>query len=81
MAKAILLCHAPIKAGRLIPVYNKVRKANAKKSYLAVWVEDAKGNNEECLLFTEKEILRAKHRAEMNPEDLTEKHWFTDIFD
>jgi len=80
---AIKLADVDVKAGRIIPVYNKDRKkfSNAKRHYNAVWVEDADGGNERCLLFTDSELARAERRARKNPEDLTEKSWFTDIQD
>lgn len=72
-----------VKTGRLIRVWNTERKkfSNAKPWYISVWVEDADGKNERCLLFTEKEILKAEHRASKNKEDLTQKDWFTDLLD
>jgi hypothetical protein len=81
MAK--LIDKTTVKNGRIIQVWNTARKkfSNAKKKYFAVWVEDANGKNERCLLFTEKEIKRAEYRASRNKEDLTEKNLITDIFD
>lgn len=70
-----------IKAGRLIRVWNKEPKPNAKPKYISVWVEDADGKNERCLLFTQREIDVAEDRALKNEEDLTKKHWFTDLLD
>jgi hypothetical protein len=80
---AIKLTSSRVVAGRIIPVWNTERKAfsNAKKHYLAVWVEDACGGNERCLLFTDKELERAEHRAQQNPEDLTKKSWWTNALD
>ena len=80
---AIKLKDVSVKAGRLIPVYNKDRRkfSNAKRHYTAVCVEDADGSNERCLLFTDHELKRAEERAQKNPEDLTEKSWWTDIQD
>ena len=77
------LADVKVVAGRLIPVVNTERKAfsNAKAQYMAVWVEDADSENERCLLFTEKEIAQAEYRAKRNPEDLTEKSWWTNIQD
>lgn len=74
---------AKVVAGRLIPVVNTERKAfsNSKKQYLAVWVEDSNGGNERCILLTEKELARAEYRASKNPEDLTEKSWWTNALD
>ena len=72
-----------VKNGRLIEVWNSKRKnfSNANTSYLAVWVEDADGKNERCLLFTHNEIKKATDRAEKNKEDLTEKKFLIDILD
>ncbi len=80
---AIKLVESKTVAGRLIPVWNTMRKAfsNSKKHYLSVWVEDHCGENERCLLFTEKEIERAEYRASRNKEDLTKKSWWTDMLD
>lgn len=83
MPKACKLVKCKVKAGRLIPVYNMERKvfSNAKKTYTAVWVENADGDGERCLLFTEKELERAQHRADRNPEDLPDKSWWIDFKD
>ena len=62
-------------AGRFINVKNTKKKkfSNAKNEYSAIWVEDANGKNERCLLFTQREIKIAEDRAKKNPEDLTSK--------
>ena len=80
---ASLIDKVKIKAGRLIKVWNTERKkfSNAKPWYISVWVEDADGKNERCLLFTENEIRKAEERAAKNEEDLTSKSFFTDIID
>lgn len=72
-----------VKAGRLIKVFNKNKPkfSNANDCYIAVWVENEKGKQERCLLFTAKELERAEYRASRNKEDLTEKSWFSDITD
>lgn len=72
-----------VKAGRLIRVFNenKPKFSNAKNIYTAVWVEDANGKNERCLLFTEAELVKAQHRANRNKEDLTTKNWFANLLD
>lgn len=72
-----------VKAGRLIKVFNKNKPkfSNANDCYTAVWVENEKGKQEKCLLFTEKELERAAYRASRNKEDLTEKSWFSDLTD
>jgi hypothetical protein len=80
---ASLIDKVRVKAGRLIRVWNTKRAkfSNAKPWYISVWVEDANGKNERCLLFTEKELMKAEHRAIMNQEDLTHKKFLTDLLD
>ena len=78
---ANLIDQVRVKAGRLIRVWNTLKKKNENKGYVSVWVEDANGKNERCLLFTEKEIARAELRASKNVEDLTEKGCITDFID
>jgi hypothetical protein len=80
---ANLIDKVKIKAGRLIKVWNTEKKkfSNAKPWYVSIWVEDADGSNERCLLFTEKEIEAAEKRAAANQEDLTSKGFFTNIID
>ena len=70
-----------VKSGRLIRVYNTPKKKNENDGYVSVWVEDANGKNERCLLFTEKEIERAESRSKKNIEDLTNKDFLTDLID
>ena len=70
-----------VKTGRLIRVWNTLRKKNENAGYVSVWIEDANGKNERCLLFTEKEIERAEKRAARNMEDLTKKDLLTDLLD
>lgn len=72
---------AKVVKGRLIEVENKDRKFGSAESYIAVQVEDADGTNERCILFTQDEINKAYERAKKNPEDLTEKGFFTNLFD
>jgi len=80
---ASLIDIVKVKAGRLIRVWNTEKKkfSNSKDHYVSVFVEDADGKNERCLLFTENEIKNAEYRASRNPEDLTTKTWFTDLVD
>jgi len=78
---ANLIDQVKVKAGRLIRVWNTLKKKNENNGYVSVWVEDANGKNERCLLFTEKEIARAELRASKNVEDLTEKGCITDFID
>ncbi len=80
---ASLIDKVKIKSGRLIRVWNTEKKkfSNASAKYVSVWVEDADGKNERCLLFTEKEIQRAEERSKNNSEDLTTKSFITDLTD
>ena len=78
---ASLIDKVRIKGGRLIKVWNTKKKGNSKPWYTSVWVEDADGSNERCLLFTPKEIERAARRADKNKEDLTNKSFLTDLLD
>jgi len=73
----------PVKMGRLLRVYNALRKkfSNANRLYYAVWVEDADGGNERCLLFTKNELDKAEHRAAKNPEDIPQRSVLTDLLD
>ena len=72
-----------IKTGRLIRVQNTEKKkfSKANEQYFAIWVEDASGKNERCLLFTESAITIAEARAEKNKEDLTKKSLIIDLLD
>jgi hypothetical protein len=80
---ASLIDKVRVKAGRLIRVWNeqKAKFSNAAPEYISVWVEDADGKNERCLLFTYHEIQVAQERATKNLEDLTEKSLLNDIID
>lgn len=80
---ASLIDKVRVKAGRLIRVWNteKAKFSNAAPEYISVWVEDADGKNERCLLFTKHEIEIAEERAIKNQEDLTSKDLFTDLID
>jgi hypothetical protein len=80
---ANLIDKVKVKAGRLIRVWNDERKkfSNSAPEYVSVWVEDADGSNERCLLFTHHEIQVAQERANKNLEDLTSKNVFTDLLD
>ena len=79
----VKMTKAEAKKGRLIPVYNLGRRkfSSANKFYYAIHVEDANGDNERCLLFTENELKKAQERAEKNPEDLPKKGWLRDLTD
>ena len=70
-----------VRAGRLIRVENKIKKAAANREYFALWVEDEDGDNERCILLTDKELERAEYRASKNPEDLPDKSFFADLID
>lgn len=78
---ANLIDKVKIKPGRLVRVYNTEKKKNENDGYVSVWVEDANGKNERCLLFTEKEIQRAELRSKRNIEDLPNKNFLTDLLD
>ena len=78
---ANLIDKVKVKPGRLVRVYNTEKKKNENDGYVSVWVEDANGKNERCLLFTEKEIQRAESRSKRNIEDLTNKDFLTDLID
>jgi hypothetical protein len=80
---ANLIDKVRVKSGRLIKVWNTEKKkfSNAAPKYVSIWVEDADGTNERCLLFTEQQIAVAEKRAERNKEDLTEKSFFTNLID
>ena len=80
---ANLIDQVRVKAGRLIKVWNTEKKkfSNAKPWYISIWVENADGSGERCLLFTQKEIEAAEKRAAANQEDLTSKGFFTNIID
>jgi hypothetical protein len=78
-----LIDNVTVKNGRLIQVWNTLRPkfSNAKKKYWSVFVEDADGGNERCLLFTDREIKNAEYRASKNEEDLTSKNLLIDLLD
>lgn len=78
---ADLIEQVKVKAGRLIRVWNTLKKKNEKVGYVSVWVEDADGSNERCLLFTDKEIARAEARAKKNQEDIPAKNPITNLLD
>lgn len=78
---ANLIDKVKVKPGRLVRVYNTQKKKNENDGYVSVWVEDANGKNERCLLFTEKEIQRAESRSKRNIEDLPNKNFLTDLLD
>jgi len=72
---------AKVVKGRLISVENADRVFGSAPYYIAIQVENADGSNERCLLFTDAEIAKAEERARKNPEDLTEKGFFTNLLD
>lgn len=57
---------------------NPIGPAAAKYNHIRVQLSDGK---ELSLLFTDNEILRAKYRAERNPEDVPSVSWLRDILD
>lgn len=78
---ANLIERVKVTAGRLVTVWNTLKKGNENIGYVAIWVEDANGKNERCLLFTEKEIKKAEERALKNKEDIPKKNFFKNLFD
>jgi len=46
----------PVKMGQMLSVENQLKKPTANSKYVALHVEDEKGDNERCLLFTEIEL-------------------------
>ena len=72
---------ARVKLGRLLTVWNSKKRKNEKVGYTAVWVEDADGRNERCLLFTERELQKAEKRAEKNKEDIPQRSTLTMLLD
>jgi hypothetical protein len=69
--------------GRLIRVENteKPKFSNAKNEYIALYVEDANGDNERCLLFTDRELKIAEVRASKNSEDWLKKSFIQNLLD
>jgi len=70
-----------VRAGRLIKVANQNKHFLANPTYVSVWVEDANGDNERCLLFTDRELAAAERRAAKNPEDCPKKGLLQDLLD
>lgn len=71
------------RAGRIIKVKNTNQPKFPKTNdfYYAIWVEDENSKNERCLLFTERELKSAEHRATRNKEDLTKKPLLQNLID
>lgn len=86
---ANLIDKVRVVAGRLIRVENTQRKQLAAHSplrtgaeyYYSVWVEDADGSNERCLLLTACELERIERRSRKNPEDLPAKGLIARLLD
>lgn len=57
-----------LNAGRLKKVRNLDQKRGAAENYYAVLVKNSAGMFE-TLLFTELEVVTARYRVRMNPED------------
>ena len=76
-----LIDNVTVKAGRIIRVKNSKQHRMASPVYHSVWVEDADGENERCLLFTARELAVAEARAAKNPEDIPEKGMIQDMLD
>ena len=56
-----------LRLGKLNKEYNLDSAKAANKFYHAILISD--GGNLETLLLTDKELLRARERADKNPED------------
>jgi hypothetical protein len=54
--------------GHITRVFNKTRKGNSNKHYLAIWAED--GGSPIALLITEQELSNLRERADKNRNDL-----------
>lgn len=74
---------ARVVKGRFVRVKNTDKKkfSSANEEYMAIWVENADGKSERCLLFTDDQIQEAEFRASRNKEDLTKKGFLADLFD
>ena len=74
---------ARVVPGRLIVVANTKRPkfTTARRYYHAVWVEDADGGNERCLLLTDSELKRIEARSQKNREDWPKKSFLQDLID
>ena len=83
IVKAEKLDDSMVVKGRLIKVKNTIKPkfSNAKDEYVSLWVENADGKGERCLLFTERELGIAERRAIKNPEDLPKKPMIVDLLD
>lgn len=70
--------------GRLIRVENtQLTSKNEAEIYVAVYVEDANGENTRCIMLTEGELYRAEKRAVKNGEDqpkLKQSSFWTRLF-
>jgi|TARA_R110002051_G_scaffold69161_1_gene124397 hypothetical protein len=54
--------------GQITRVFNKTRRGNSNKHYLAVWAED--DGKPTALLITEQELNNLRERADKNRNDL-----------
>jgi len=76
--KAIKLSKNKNFIGYLNKVFNKEKEGNSKKTYLNLYVKDLEGKIIP-LLFTEKELKKAKNRAEKNKEDIPTLNFLSKI--
>lgn len=74
---------ARVVPGRLIRVWNKGHEKNDPNDdfHYTLWVEDANGKNERCIILTPKMLAEADQLAKDNPEDLTEKSFIQNVID
>ena len=54
--------------GQITRVFNKTRRGNSNRHYLAVWAED--DGKPTALLITEQELNNLRERADKNRNDL-----------
>lgn len=73
--KAKKLDKTTVTTGRIIRVENQLRPkfSNASRKYHSIWVEDADGKNQRCILLTDYQLNVAENRARYNPEDIPKK--------
>ena len=66
-----------MKRGTMIRAVNLDKKSSANFWYMKVLVKT--GNKFETLIFTEKEVDRARERTEKNPEDEIVPNWIDKV--
>lgn len=79
--EAIKLCDEKVCEGRIVKVYNKMKKkfSHENKHYYVVWVQ--KEGKEFPIMLSDAELNRSIKRAEKNTEDVPKKSLLTDMVD